>query len=106
MIADKINELPAARDLCVRLDLDNRVVSLDALHTQADIARPLGLAHGADSFSPSRAASPPCCQYRAPRRHPAGGFCLAFPHPPSPHENLIPTAWTQCNLRLTHVRKV
>ncbi|MEN9637922.1 MAG: hypothetical protein RL077_6326 [Verrucomicrobiota bacterium] len=30
MVADKSNEIPAARDLCARLDLDNRVVSLDA----------------------------------------------------------------------------
>ncbi len=35
MVADKSNELPAVRALCARLDLDNRVVSLDALDPTA-----------------------------------------------------------------------
>ena len=48
MVADKSNEIPAARDLFTRLDLDGRAVSLDALHTQADTARALVLEHGAD----------------------------------------------------------
>lgn len=48
MVADKSNEIPAARDLCARLDLDGRIVSLDALHTQTDTARALVLEHGAD----------------------------------------------------------
>jgi hypothetical protein len=48
MVADKSNEIPAARELFTRLDLDGRVVSLDALHTQAETARALVLEHGAD----------------------------------------------------------
>lgn len=48
MVADKSNEIPAARELCKQLDLDGRVVSLDALHTQAETARALVLEHGAD----------------------------------------------------------
>ena len=48
MVADKSNEIPAARDLFPRLDLDGQLVSLDALHTQADTARALVLEHGAD----------------------------------------------------------
>lgn len=48
MVADKSNEIPAARALFTRLDLDGRVVSLDALHTQAETARALVLEHGAD----------------------------------------------------------
>jgi phage protein U len=48
MVADKSNEIPAARALFARLDLDGREVSLDALHTQAETARTLVLEHGAD----------------------------------------------------------
>jgi hypothetical protein len=48
MVADKSNEIPAARDLFERLDLDGREVSLDALHTQSETARALVLEHGAD----------------------------------------------------------
>jgi hypothetical protein len=48
MVDQKTNEIPVARELCERLDLDGRVVSLDALHTQAETARALVLEHGAD----------------------------------------------------------
>ena len=48
MVADMSNEITAARDLFPRLDLDRQLVSLDALHTQADTARALVLEHGAD----------------------------------------------------------
>jgi hypothetical protein len=48
MVADKSNEIPAARDLFARLDLDGKEVSLDALHTQVETARALVLEHGAD----------------------------------------------------------
>jgi predicted transposase YbfD/YdcC len=37
-----------ARELFSRLDLDGRIVSLDALHTQDETARALVLEHGAD----------------------------------------------------------
>ena len=45
---DKTNEIPVARELFKRLDLEGRFVSLDALHTQDDTARALVLEHGGD----------------------------------------------------------
>jgi hypothetical protein len=45
---DKTNEIPVARELFERLDLEGRLVSLDALHTQDETARALVLEHGAD----------------------------------------------------------
>ena len=45
---DKTNEIPVARQLFERLDLEGRLVSLDALHTQDETARALVLQHGAD----------------------------------------------------------
>ena len=44
---DKTNEIPVARNLFERLDLEGRLVSLDALHTQDETARALVLEHGA-----------------------------------------------------------
>lgn len=48
VVAEKTNEIPAVRALCARLELDGRLVSLDALHTQAETARQLVLEHGGD----------------------------------------------------------
>ena len=48
MVDQKTNEIPVARQLFKRLDLDGRKVSLDALHTQDQTARELVLEHGAD----------------------------------------------------------
>ena len=48
VVADKSNEIPAVRALCQRLELDGRLVSIDALHTQAQTAREVVLAHGGD----------------------------------------------------------
>lgn len=48
LVAEKSNEIPAVRKLCARLDLDGRLVSLDALHTQRETARHLVLEAGAD----------------------------------------------------------
>jgi hypothetical protein len=45
---DKTNEIPVARELFERLDLAERLVGLDALHTQAETGRDLVLKHGAD----------------------------------------------------------
>lgn len=45
---EKTNEIPVARTLFAKLDLDGRMVSLDALHTQDKTARALVLEHGAD----------------------------------------------------------
>ncbi len=48
MVDKKTNEIPVARELFGRLDLDGRKVCLDALHTQAETVRSLVLEHGAD----------------------------------------------------------
>jgi hypothetical protein len=48
MVDLKTNEIPVARQLFKKLDLDGRKVSLDALHTQDQTARELVLQHGAD----------------------------------------------------------
>jgi len=48
MVDTKTNEIPVARELFKKLDLDGRKVSLDALHTQTQTARELVLEHGAD----------------------------------------------------------
>lgn len=48
IVDTKTNEIPVARALFKKLDLDGRKVSLDALHTQDQTARALVLEHGAD----------------------------------------------------------
>jgi hypothetical protein len=48
LVDTKTNEIPVARELFKKLDLDGRKVSLDALHTQTRTARDLVLEHGAD----------------------------------------------------------
>ena len=48
MVEEKTNEIPVARELFEHLDLEDRFVSLDALHTQDETARALVLEHGAD----------------------------------------------------------
>lgn len=48
VVAEKTNEIPAVRTLCERLDLDGRLVSIDALHTQRETARQIVLEHGGD----------------------------------------------------------
>lgn len=45
---DKTNEIPVARQLFECLELEGRLVSLDALHTQDETARHLVIEHGAD----------------------------------------------------------
>ena len=48
LVEDKSNEIPAARKLVERLDLDGKLVSLDALHTCQQTARQIVLDAGAD----------------------------------------------------------
>jgi predicted transposase YbfD/YdcC len=48
MVDTKTNEIPIARELFHKLDLDGRKISLDALHTQDQTARDTVLKHGAD----------------------------------------------------------
>jgi hypothetical protein len=58
LVDQKTNEIPVARELFHRLDLDGRKVSLDALHTQDQTARELVLAHGADYLLTVKANQP------------------------------------------------
>jgi len=44
----KTNEIPVARQLFARLDLEGRLVSLDAMHTQDETGRDLVIEHGGD----------------------------------------------------------
>ena len=46
LVDQKTNEIPVAKELFKRLDLDGRKVSLDALHTQDQTARDVVLEHG------------------------------------------------------------
>jgi hypothetical protein len=48
VVAEKTNEIPAVRALCERLELDGRLVSIDAMHTQTETARQIVLEHGGD----------------------------------------------------------
>jgi hypothetical protein len=48
LVEDKSNEIPAARKLIARLDLDGKLVSLDAMHSCQQTARQLVLDAGAD----------------------------------------------------------
>ena len=58
VVAEKTNEIPAARALCARLDLAGRVVSLDALHPQAETARVIVMEHGGDYLLTVKANQP------------------------------------------------
>ena len=58
VVAEKTNEIPAVRALCPRLELDGRLVSLDALHTQAETARQIVLTHGGDYLLTVKANQP------------------------------------------------
>jgi hypothetical protein len=48
LVDQKTNEIPVAQELFNHLELQGRLVSLDALHTQVETARALVLEHGAD----------------------------------------------------------
>lgn len=63
IVEDKTNEIPAARKLFKRLDLDGKLVSLDALHTQRQTARELMLEHGGDYFFTVKANQPNMLEY-------------------------------------------
>ena len=58
LVAEKSNEIPAARALCERLDLVGKRVSFDAMHTQADTARAIVLEHGGDYLFTVKANQP------------------------------------------------
>ena len=48
VVDQKTNEIPVAQELFKHLELEDRLVSLDALHTQDETARSLVLQQGAD----------------------------------------------------------
>jgi len=48
LVEEKSNEIPAARKLLKRMDIEGRFVSLDALHTQDETARTVVLEGGGD----------------------------------------------------------
>lgn len=58
VVPEKTNEIPAVRDLCERLDLQGRLVSIDALHTQTQTAREVVLEHGGDYLLTVKANQP------------------------------------------------
>jgi hypothetical protein len=58
VVPDKTNEIPTVRELCQRLDLDGRLVSIDALHTQSETARQIVLEHGSDFLMTVKANQP------------------------------------------------
>jgi hypothetical protein len=58
VVAEKTNEIPAARALCQRIDLVGRLVSLDALHTQTQTARAIVMEQGGDCLLTVKANQP------------------------------------------------
>lgn len=58
VVADKTNEIPAVRALCQRIDLEGRLVSIDALHTQTETARAIVLEHGGDYLLTAKGNQP------------------------------------------------
>ena len=48
IVDTKTNEIPVARQLFSKIELEGRLVALDALHTQDQTARDLVIEHGAD----------------------------------------------------------
>lgn len=47
-VSDKTNEIPVARELFKKVDVEGKLVGLDALHTQTETAREVILEHGGD----------------------------------------------------------
>ena len=58
VVAEKTNEIPAVRELCPRLALHDKLVSIDALHTQTQTAREIVLEHGGDFMFTVKANQP------------------------------------------------
>lgn len=48
VVPEKTNEIPAVRELLGRIDVQGKLVSIDALHTQTETARAIVLEHGGD----------------------------------------------------------
>lgn len=59
VVDQKTNEMPVARELFKRLELEGRFVALDALHPQEETARALVLEPGADYLLTVQGNQPP-----------------------------------------------
>lgn len=58
VVAEKTNEIPAVRELLGRIDVQGKLVSIDALHTQDQTARAIVLEHGGDYLLTAKANQP------------------------------------------------
>lgn len=78
LVEDKSNEIPAARKLIARLDLDGKLVSLDAMHSCQQTARQLVLDAGAD-YSLTIKENTPEIKKRIETKLPDPGSPLFYP---------------------------
>jgi hypothetical protein len=58
VVPEKTNEIPAVRELLGRIDVQGKLVSIDALHTQDETARDIVLKHGGDFLLTAKANQP------------------------------------------------
>ena len=58
VVPEKTNEIPAVRELLGRIDVQGKLVSIDALHTQDQTARAIVLEHGGDFLLTAKANQP------------------------------------------------
>jgi hypothetical protein len=85
VVKDKSNEIPAARELFGKLDLDGKLVSLDALHTQQQTACELAIEHGADYGLTAKGNQPGLQKYIESRLpEPGAPFLSPNSHPGTP----------------------
>lgn len=78
LVEDKSNEIPAARTLIARLDLDGKLVSLDAMHSCQQTARQLVLDAGGD-YSFTIKENTPEIKKRIETKVPDPGSPLLYP---------------------------
>jgi hypothetical protein len=76
VVTEKTNEIPAVRTLCARLDLEGRLVSIDALHTKQQTAREVVLAHGGDHLMTVKGNQPTLAATVAAQVPDPGSFFL------------------------------
>ncbi len=79
LVEDKSNEIPAARKLISRLDLDGKLVSLDAMHNCQQTARQLVIDAGAD-YSLTIKENTPEIKKRIESKLPDPGSPLFYPN--------------------------
>ena len=81
IVKDKSNEIPAARKLFGKLELDGKLVSLDAMHTQRQTGRELVIEHGANYIFTAKGNQQNICNY-IEGRLPEPGTPFLFPNSP------------------------